>query len=397
MRIQPTPRRGPISRRGLLTGTGGVAFLGVSAAVLPLFSTPNKHQNPATCRATDRSATDKRLVVSNWPLYIDEDDPKHDYVSTLTRFERHFGVDVTYNADVNDNVQFFSKVVNQLGSCSSTGRDMFMLTDWMAARMIQMGWIQPMEAAHVPNLHNNIISSLRAPDWDPKRQYSAPWQAGFTGIGYNDKYLDNPPRTIKELFTRSDLHGKISVMTEMRDTMGLVMLALGYDPAKFTQAQWEESIAFLEKAKSSGQIRAFQGQEYTDDLTSGNVLACMAWSGDMAASSDPHSKFMVPEEGMMIWSDNMLIPNMTSHQRIAEEWVNWYYRPEIAAYLANYNWYVSPVQGTQKYARKIDPEAAENPLIFPDEEYLKQTHQFMALEEYQIRNYEGDFSDVSGV
>jgi spermidine/putrescine transport system substrate-binding protein len=389
-----------LTRRGLLKGAGGVAVAGVGVGVLPLFSTPDRHQNPLTCRAPDISATNKHFTISTWTQYIDTDGKN--YTSTLTAFKEKYGVSVSYNTDVTDNVVFFNKVVNQLGACTSTGRDMFVLTDWMAARMIGMGWIQPMDPAKVPNLHNNIISSLRAPGWDPERKYSAPWQAGFTGIGYNYKYLDNPPKSIVELFTRPDLKGKISVLTEMRDTMGLVLLGLGYDPEKFTQAQWDKAIAFLTKAKESGQIRAFSGQEYTDDLAAGNTVACVAWSGDMAASTPAaHSRFLVPEEGIMIWSDNMLIPNMATHLGIAEEWVNWYYQPDNAAKLADYNYYVSPVQGIRPYIEKLDPDVLKNPslsnLILPDASYLSKTHGFMALSEAQIRNYEGDFANVSGV
>lgn len=394
----PPSRRG-LSRRSLLRGAGGVAFAGIGIGVLPLFSTPGRHQDPLTCRAVDRSAIDKRFTISTWTEYIDTDTKHH--TSTLTDFERHFGVTVDYRTDVTDNVIFFNKVVNQLGSCAPIGRDMMVLTDWMASRMIQMGWIQPMDPARVPNLHHNIIQRLRAPSWDPERKHSAPWQAGFTGLGYNSKYLPNPPRTLKEFFTRPDLKGKVSVLTEMRDTMGLVLLALGYSPSKFTQAQWDEGIAFLEKVKASGHIRAFSGQEYVDDLSAGNTVACIAWSGDMAASSDAHSRFLVPEEGLMIWSDCMLIPNLASHQRIAEDWVNWYYDPRQAARLVDYNYYVSPVQGIEPYLRKLDPDLFQDPdllnLIMPSEEYLANTFDFMALSEAQTRNYEGDFSHVSGV
>ncbi len=366
--------------------------------MLPFFGTPDRRQTPADCRATDMSKTDRTLTVSNWPVYIDEDDAKSGYVSTLTRFEKHFDVKVDYRTDISDNVAFFPKVVNQLGSCTTTGRDMFVLTDWMAARMINMGWIQPMDPARVPNLHQNIISSLRSPDWDPDRKFSAPWQAGFTGLAYNADYLSNPPKTIVEMLTRPDLKGKVSVLTEMRDTMGLILLGLGYDPDNFTTAQWNKAIDLLTKAKNSGQIRAFTGNEYLDGLAGGDILASVAWSGDItAAPARQHLKFIVPQEGLMIWADNMLIPNMTQKQSLAEDWVNWYYDPQIAAYLSDYNFYVSPVQGAQEYMRKIDPDAADNPLIFPTPDYLKQTHQFMALQEYQIRDYEGAFSDVSGV
>jgi spermidine/putrescine transport system substrate-binding protein len=398
---QPIVPRGGIGRRTLIRG-GSFAALGVAAAAsLPLFSTPDRHQNPATCKATDISSSNPTLTVSNWPLYIDADDPKTGYVSTLTTFEKQFGAKVNYHTDVTDNIVFFNKVVNQLGSCASTGRDMFMLTDWMAARMINMGWIQPLNAANVPNLHNNIISSLKAPAWDPERKYSAPWQAGFTGIGYNKKYLKNPPKTIKEMLTRPDLKGKVAVLTEMRDTMGLILLTLGFDPSNFTSAQWSQGIELLQQAKSSGQIRAFSGQEYTDDLTAGNTVACTAWSGDIAASEDPNLGFLVPEEGMMIWSDNMLIPNLAQHQELAEKWINFYYEPENAAKLADYNYYVSPVQGIRPFMKELDPDVLANPdlanLILPDDSYLKKTHDFMALSEVQIRDYEGDFSHVSGV
>jgi len=397
-----------------MKGAGGVAFLGASAAVLPLFSTPDLHQNPAKCTTADTSATDKRLVVSNWPAYVDS--PGYygkDAPSTIELFEQKFGVSVDYTADVNDNVEFFGKIKNLLGYCAPTGRDMMMLTDWMAARLIQLGWIQPLDADAVPNVHSNIISSLKAPDWDPERKYSAPWQSGFTGIGYNSKYLAPPgttgsdlppaPTTINELLTRPDLNGKVAVLTEMRDTMGLIMLGNGMDPAKFTPADWTKAIGILKDAKDSGQIRAFEGNEYLNDLSAGNIYAAMVWSGDMAASGDPHMRYLVPEEGQMIWADNMLIPNMSPHRTLAEEWINFYYQPEIAARLCDYNYYISPVQGVQSYLEKLDPSLfkAKNKdllnLILPDDDYLKQTHLFMALDEVQIRKYEGDFSDVSGV
>ena len=172
-----------VSRRTLLKGVGGVAFLGASAAVLPLFSTPSKKQTPESCPSTDLSSSQKELIISNWQAYIDPF--KKDPDATLNVFEDETGIDVTYTDDVTDNQEFFAKVVNQLGSCETVKRDMFMLTDWMAARMINMGWIQPLNKANVPNLDKNLISSLQGVGWDPKREYSAPWQAGFTGIAYN--------------------------------------------------------------------------------------------------------------------------------------------------------------------------------------------------------------------
>lgn len=394
-----------LSRRTLLRGAGATAFGVASLGVLPLFRTPDRKQDPASCHATDVSGRDKRLVISNWPEYIDEDDGT--YRSTMTEFEQRYGIDVSYTADVNDNVEFFAKVVNQLGACQPTKRDMFMLTDWMAARMIQMGWIQKLDKSKVPNLDKNLISSLRGVGWDPQRDYSAPWQSGFTGIAYN-KAKVKEVRTVKELLTRDDLRGRVSMLTEMRDTMGLVLLSDGKDPADFSDGDWAGALDQLRAARGRGQIRAFTGNEYINDLQAGNLLACVAWSGDVAAAGDDNLVFVKPEEGMMIWADNMLVPNLATHQGNAEKWIDYYYEPEVAAKLAAYVWYVTPVAGAQQAMEKVGPglvkagliddvdSMVNNQLIFPTEDYLKSTHSFMALQEASMRQYEGDFADVTG-
>ncbi|MCW2800617.1 MAG: transporter substrate-binding protein [Aeromicrobium sp.] len=383
-----------LDRRTLLKGAGGVGFGAISLAALKWgFNAPDRKQDPATCKATDLSDTQKRFVISNWPEYIDEDDGK--YVSTLSEFEKETGIKVSYTADVNDNNEFFAKVSNQLGSCSSSKRDMFVLTDWMAARMIQVGWIQKLDASKVPNLHDNIIDSLAAPGWDKKRDYSAPWQSGLTGIAYNKKKVKEV-KSFQELLTRSDLKGRVSLLTEMRDTMGFALLAVGADPAKFTDADWQKAIESMRKAKRDGQVRAFTGNDYVQDLSAGNVLAAEAWSGDIANAGDDNLVWIPPEEGVMIWADNMLVPNLATHKSNAEKWINYYYEPEVAAKLAAYNSYICPVKGAQEAMKKVDKDQVDNELIFPTEKTLSISHRFMALDEFQNRTYEKDFSDVTG-
>lgn len=378
----------------MLKGIGGTAAaLGVSGFALTRFDTPDREQDPSKCFAPDESARDKKLVFSNWPEYIDEDDG--DYVSTLTQFERDTGIDVTYTADVNDNNEFFAKVSNQLGSCSSSKRDLFALTDWMAARMIQVGWIQKLDAKKVPNLRANIIDSLAAPDWDPKREYSAPWQSGLTGIAYNKSKVGEI-KSFKELLTRKDLKGRISLLTEMRDTMAFLLLIEGADPGDFTSAQWDAAIELLRKARGDGQVRSFTGNEYVQDLASGNIVACEAWSGDIANAGDENLVWIPPEEGIIIWADNMLVPNLATHQANAEKWIDYYYDPEVAAKLAAYNSYICPVKGAQQAMEKVDPEQVDNELIFPTDDTLSKTRRFMALDEATMRTYEGDFADVTG-
>lgn len=383
------PKKG-VSRRGLLIG-GAVAAVGVGAFALA--SRGGGGGNAADCVTTDLSSTEAKLAVSNWPEYIDVDDG--DYVSTLTQFQESTGIAVAYTPDVNDNNEFFAKVRNQLGACQPTGRDLFVLTDWMAARMIDAGWIQKLDKANIPNVDQNLISSLQGVGWDPNREYSAPWQAGFTGIAYN-KSLVGEVRTMDELLTREDLKGSVTMLTEMRDTMGLLMLSNGADPSNFTDDDWSAAIEKLSKARTDGQIRAFTGNEYITDLAAGNIAACVAWSGDVAAADDENLVFLPPDEGMMVWADNMLVPVQGMHKANAEKWINWYYDPKIAAELAAYVWYVCPVEGAQQEMESIDPTLVDNPLIFPTPEYLAQTHAFMALTEDQASAYEKEFVDVTG-
>ncbi|GAA1767519.1 spermidine/putrescine ABC transporter substrate-binding protein [Nocardioides hankookensis] len=388
--------RGGLSRRGLLKAGGGFAFAGVSLAALqlPFFGVDPRKVNPADCRATDLSASQKKLIVSNWPAYID---PIKKPTSTLRVFEDQTGVSVDYTDDVNDNNEFYAKVKNQLGSCQTINRDMIVLTDWMAARMISLGWIQPLDKGSVPNLHANLIKPLQGRQWDPDLTYHAPWQSGLTGIAYNAAKTGEV-KSFEELLTRPELNGKISLLSEMRDTMGFMLKVVGADPSDFTDDDWANAIDRLREVVASGQVRAFTGNEYIQDLAAGNIVACEAWSGDViqAQFDNPDIKFIAPEEGLSLWSDNMLVPNLAEHQANAEKWIDYYYDPENAAKLAAWVNYICPVDGAKEAMEKVDPSLVDNVLIFPDDETLAVTFDFMPLDEKQITAYQGEFDDVTG-
>ncbi len=385
-----------LSRRTLLRGAGTVAFAGASVAALklPFFEVAGAQQDPALCRAADLSASEQRLVISNWPGYID---PKRKPKSTYAVFQQQTGIAVDYTDDVNDNAEFYAKVRNQLGTCEPIDRDLVMLTDWMAARMIGLGWVQPLDKAKVPNLHANLIDPLRNIQWDPDLSYHAPWQTGLTGIAYNAAKTGEV-KTFEELLTKPELKGRITLLSEMRDTMGFMLRIVGAQPQDFTQEQWDNAIDKLRSVVSAGQVRAFTGNDYTQDLAAGNILACEAWSGDIIQLQfdNPDIKFVVPEEGLSLWSDNMIIPNQATHQANAEAWIDYYYDPVVAAKLAAWVNYICPVKGAREAMEKIDPSLVDNALIFPDDEVLANTFDFMPLDDRQTIAYERDWSDVIG-
>ena len=389
-----------VSRRTVLTGMSLSALGLTGSGLLAGCGTPAAKQTEQQCVSTDLSDTQKTLNFSNWPSYIDESDKKVNgktVMPTIAAFENKTGITVNYTADVNDNAEFFAKVKDQLGSCQPTGRDMFVLTDWMAGRMITLGWIQKLDHAKIPNVDANLLANLKSPAWDPNRDHSVPWQSGLTGIAYNAKHT-KAVGSFAELLTRPDLKGKITLLSEMRDTMLFMLRLVGADPAKFTDEEWTNAIDKLQGYVASSQIRRFTGNDYIQDLNAGNIVACEAWSGDVIGmqADNPDIKWVAPEEGLSLWSDNMLVPNKADHKANAEAIMNHYYDPAVAATLAASINYICPVQGAQEEMKKADASLVDNPLIFPDEAMLSKTHSFMVLDEAKSKQYEADFNRVIG-
>ncbi|MDG4807993.1 spermidine/putrescine ABC transporter substrate-binding protein [Micromonospora sp. WMMD1120] len=408
----------PFSRRALLTGTlgstallttggglatgslatgGSLALGGLAIGGLAGCGTRGAQQTEAGCVSEDLSGTEKTLAFSNWPQYLDVDERDESRRPTLDEFVSRSGIEVRYTEDINDNNEFFGKVRNQLAACQSTDRDIIVLSDWMAARMIRLGWVQKLDPAKIPNVRANLLPSLRDRTYDAESRIAIPWQCGLAGLAYNGN-VTTEVRTVDELLTRPDLKGRVTALSEMRDTMGLLLGANGHDPANFTPAQFDDALAKLKRAVDSGQIRRFTGNDYAPELAKGDIAACIGWSGDVIqlAGEDARVRFVAPDSGVLLYSDDMLVPNRATHRGNAEALIDYYYEPAVAAKLAAYVNYICPVQGAQAEMEKIDPELAANPLIFPDEALLAKSTMFMALDEKQEREYESKFQQVIG-
>ncbi len=385
--------RALMSRRLFLRGAGA----GAAAAFLVACGTKATTKTAVQQVAPDRSDKDKTLNFSNWPLYIDVDD-KTKKKPTLDKFIAQSGIKVKYTEDINDNDEFFGKVHNQLSAGQDTGRDLIVLTDWMATRLIRFHWVEKLDHANVPNL-KNLQPALQKASFDPSRDYTLPWQSGLTGISYNPKVSGGEVRTMTELLTEPRLKGKVTALTEMRDTIGLIMLEQGKDPEKFTDDDFANAIDMLQKAVSDKQIRKFTGNDYASDLATGNIAAAVAWSGDVIQlqADNPKIAYVVPDAGAMLWSDNMMIPNKAQHKKNAEKLMNFFYDPVNAAAVAAYVNYICPVVGAQEELAKTDPETAKNPLIFPDAATLAKTHGFKALDAATEKKYNNMFQKVIGV
>ena len=180
--------------------------------------------------------------------------------------------------------------------------------------------------------------------------------------------------------------------------MGFVLKLIGADPENFTNDEWQQALDRLEQIVASGQIRQFTGNDYTRGLSNGDIAACEAWSGDVIALQydDPAIKFVQPEEGVALWSDNMMVPNRAEHLDNAQKLMNYYYDPEVAARVAAWVNYICPVVGAEEAMRKVDPSLVGNPLIFPTEEDLARTFGFMAEDTKTREQYDKEFNQVIG-
>jgi len=387
-----------LSRRRLLqaAGIGGVA-IAATACGASGSDAGTATGAPSAATAADLSDTDKTANWSNWPLYLDINDETGEY-PTLKAFQDANGIAVTYTEDVNDNNEFYAKVRTQLEQGQDIGRDLVVLTDWMAALWIENGYAQKLDKANIPN-GKNLIPRLADVAFDKPRDYSLPWQSGFGGLGYNKSALkealgSDKMTTLDQLFDPK-LKGRITVLSEMRDTMGCIMAWQGNNPSDFTDDQFSQAIEELTKQVDSGQIRQVTGNDYIASLESGDVIAVIGWSGDLFALGEDFG-FEIPESGGMLWTDNMLIPALAAHKKNAEMIMNYYYDPKVAAEVAAYVNYICPVEGAQAEMEKIDPALAASEFIFPSAATLDRTYVFKALTPEQGDKYEREFQTAIG-
>jgi spermidine/putrescine transport system substrate-binding protein len=390
--------RGLTTRRALMTGALGV---GATTALAACGSkgkgtTASGSASATAAAAQDMSDTEKVVNWSNWTQYIDvsEDEKSR---PTLDAFTKQTGIKVNYTEDYNDNDEFYAKVRPLLEGGEDTGRDVWCSTDWMVARLIRQGYVQKLDKANIPNAAN-LEPSLQNVEFDPGRVYSLPWQSGFAGIAYNlDATGGKKIETMTQLLTDPALKGKVTLLTEMRDTVGLVLCDMGKDPSNFTDADFDAAMAVLQKAKDAGQLKGFTGNDYTDGLTKGDIAACVAWTGDVVQLQFENKKvqYALPQAGFTLWSDNFVIPALAKHKKNAETLINYYYDPAVMAQVAAWVNYISPVQGTKEALMKIDKDLANNPLIEPTPEVLARAKVFRGLTEEEERKYSSAYSDLT--
>jgi len=305
-----------------------------------------------------------KLTISNWPGYID---PGKN--GTVAEFEKKTGVKVDYIEDINSNDGFFGKVQPLLEQGESGGRSIFVVADYMAKQMYDLGYLEEIDHADLPTVFENLEPSLRSPAFDPERKFSVPWQGGMTGI-WVDTSKAPGIHSVNDLFDPK-YKGKVTMLDELRETVPLVMLGEGVDPAKASADQWLHAIEKIGNAAESGQIRRFTGNEYTEDLTAGNLVAAIGWSGDASLIENPNAEWRMPTQGCTRWSENMVIPVGAPNTAAALAWMNFVFRPNVAVDITEWVEYISPVKGVKELLEEREAELAESPIVFPTEQFTR--------------------------
>jgi spermidine/putrescine transport system substrate-binding protein len=342
-------------------------------------------EDVTTAEAGEQTGT---LKISNWPLYIDK--------QTIKDFEKESGIKVEYVEDVNDNDEFFGKVQPLFSQGDSGGRSIVVTTDWMSTKMHDLAYVQDLDKAELPVVDEFMIDGLKNPTFDPNRDFTVPWQSGMTGLVVRED-LAPDVKSVNDLFDPK-YKGKVTVLREMRDTIPVMLLAAGVDPADATTEEWMEQIDKLQKNIDNGQIRRFTGNDYIQDLAKGTVVAAIGWSGDavQAQFDNKNIQYVQPTQGCGLWSDNMMIPAGAQDTAAAYEFMNYVYEPENMAQIVEWVNYISPVKGVKEILEKKDPALADNELIFPTDEFLENcsTSDTPPGDEAAIKEVENAFQNV---
>jgi len=383
-------RRGHITRRDLLRRMGiGVGALSVSAflAACGVEGSSENGNGNGTQEEEGPSFAGQdpagELDFANWPLYIDRAKGKR---PTIEDFQKATDIAVNYREVIDDNESFFGTIREPLANGQSVDWDLIVVTDWLIAKMARLGYLEGLDHELLPQFEANAGAVYKDPSYDPGNAYSVPWQSGITGIGYNPKLTKRELTSFEDLFDPA-FEGNVGMFTEMRDTMNLTLLGLGVDPQNATAEDAERAAQKLTEQRDAGIVRDYYGNNYADAFARGDLWATMAWSGDVfqLQFDNPDLQFVVPDEGGILWVDNMAIPKGAEHPVDAHMFMDFVYDPEIAAQIAAWVNYICPVPAAQDILKEAKDNytktVANSPLVFPTPEMEERLHHYKDLDE----------------
>jgi len=381
-----------VSRRGFLEASA----LGLGAMALPSAAfASDMMAKPAKLDATwqawwEKQKPTKDLVFANWPYYIDTDDKTGKHAS-LDKFTKDTGIKIKYLEVIQDNASYYAKIAPVLKAGQSIGNDIIVITNtWQLTELIMQKFLTPLWQEKLPNFFKNASPSVISPAYDKGNKYTITWQSGLTGIAYNPKLTGREITSFDDLWDPK-FAGHVGMMSDLTELGSAALLKLGIKPVTSTSDDWKKAAAILDEQKKKNIVRQYYDQSYIKALENGDTWISQAWSGDIFQA---HSKgfndlkFIVPKEGAMIWHDNMMIPKGAANPLSALTWMNYYYTPETAGLIEDYDNYICPVPAAQDYILKVlkDPDVGNSPLVFPTKEMYAKVNDYYVFTSYE--NYQ---------
>ena len=343
-------------------GTKGVATGSAGASNLP-------NSGMGTDAWWDQQSQHNTLDFENWPYYMDIGaNGSH---PSLDEFTKKTGIKVNYTENIEDNPSYWNEHVRpQLSAGKSQGHDIIVLTnnDYPLGFLLNFGWAIPLDHRNMPNFDKYASKLVTDPSWDPGNTYTMAWQSGYTLIAYNTKYIKEDITSVQALFDPK-YQGKIGMFGNASELGCIGLLAIGKDPATSTPDDWNAAAEKLKSQKPL--VRSYYDQGYIKALKQEETWISMAWSGDIfqaGLQGYDTLKTVVAQEGVMIWTDNMLMPYTAENPKDAMKYMDYVYDPKVQAVIEDYNHYVCPVPASKDIIATAlkDPKVADSPLVFPD-------------------------------
>jgi spermidine/putrescine transport system substrate-binding protein len=395
--IASQPRR--MTRRDMLRRMGAGAGALSMAAWLAACGVQGEAESNGDGDEGNTLTTNKEqgeLNFANWPAYIDKAKGES---PTLQQFEEETGISVNYQEVVNDNLSFFGTIREPLANGQPVEWDLIVVTDWLIGKMANLGYLEELDHSLLGNFEANAAEIYKDPSYDPGNAHSVPWQSGITGIAYNTDLTQGDVTSVMDLFDPR-YKGKVGMMKEMRDTMSLVLLGIGINPEEATLSDAEKAQQQLMEQQDNGIVRNYYGNDYIAPLANGDLALTMAWSGDVLGKTlaNPSIKFAVPEEGGILWVDNMAIPEGAANPIDAHRMMDFVYQPDIAAQMTAWINYISPVPAAQDILKdakdSYTKQVANSPLVFPTPEMEQRLHHYTNLDTEEEEQWNSLFDAV---
>ena len=398
---RPRMARSSFARRDVLRMMGAAgAGLALSACGVQGQGGKGKVSQTDVQKYWAGKAKNGRLNWANWPGYMQDDR------ETIKAFEKETGIQVTYKEVIQEMGPWFGKIQAPLSAGQSIGFDLMIMTNGIQLEQCrQLGYLAPLDLSKLPNFEKNAGASFKNPSYDPGNAHTIAYESGVTGIAYNTKYVDEEISSIAQLFD-TKYKGKVGMMGDSQELGNFGMFLLGIDPEKSAKADWEKTAAKLREQRDKGIVRKYYSQDYVDAVSKGDVWMTMAWSGDVYSLTSPDVKFVVPEEGGTIWTDNMCIPKTAENPVDALTLMDWLYVPENNVPLTEFINYMPPIPSTQKILKQKAAEAtgdekkdltrlSTSPLIFPSEADLARLRHYRRLTQAEEQEYQKIFEPIA--